>query len=515
MHTCTLIERNALRYPEAIASEEAGVSRCWSELRDRVARLAGGFSDLGVGPGDRVAILAENSVPYLEVTYATHWVGAVSVPINTRWTPEEVAFALSDSASKFLFVDGLGASCYARMDAATRKTVRPLAIDNPDGLEVQTESSVGALMSVEPAGSIVSPEDDVASIFYTGGTTGRSKGVQLTHSNHVMHSLALMAELSLKHGTRHLHVAPMFHIADSLFFHVVTALGGTHCVIPRFEPDACAQALCDQAIDQTILVPTMIGMMMNDDAGRAGLGKLGRLFYGASPMPQALLERVMAGCPDLELVQLYGQTESSPVLTVLSNDDHRHPTGKITCSAGRAMLGCEVAIFDANDEPLPPGGHGEIVARGPQVTPGYLNRPEENASTFRGGWLHTGDAGVMDEQGYIYVTDRIKDMIVTGGENVYSVEVEQVLYALEGVDQCCVVGLSHEKWGEAVHAVIVPKPDSNLDREAVLTHCADKLANYKRPLDVSFRKEALPVSGAGKILKRVVRDEISDRRETI
>lgn len=513
MHTCTLIERNALRYPNAIASEEAGARRRWSEFRDRVARLAGGLSALGVGPGDRVALLAENSGAYLEVTYATQWLGAVSVPINTRWTPEEVAFALSDSATKLLFVDALGASRAADMDVATREAVRLVAIDSPDGLAVETETSALALMSAEPAAAIVSPGDDLASIFYTGGTTGRSKGVQLTHGNHVMHSLALVAELSLPHGMRHLHVAPMFHIADSLFFHVVTALGGTHCVIPRFEPAACAEALRDQAIDQTILVPTMIGMMMNDAAGRAGLGKLGRLYYGASPMPQALLERVMAGCPELELVQLYGQTESSPVLTVLPGVDHRNAVGDITRSAGRAMLGCEVAIFDEHDAPLPPGRAGEIVARGPQVTPGYLNRPEENASTFRGGWLHTGDAGVMDERGYIYVTDRIKDMIVTGGENVYSVEVEQVLYALDGVDQCCVVGVPHEKWGEAVHAVIVSKPGSALDRESVLAHCADKLANYKRPLDVSFRDEPLPISGAGKILKRAVRDEIRDLPE--
>jgi len=513
MHTCSFIERNAIRYPDDTASEEGGVRQSWRAFRDRITALAGGLATQGVQPGDRVAILAENSVAYMEVTYATHWLGAVSVPINTRWTPDEVAFALQDSSAKWIFIDGLGAGCYAKMPADVQRAVRPVAMDEA-ARSVDAAPQLEALVSAEPVSTIRHASDDVASIFYTGGTTGRSKGVQLTHGNHVLHSLAFAAELSLTHRVRHLHVAPMFHIADALFFHVVTALGGVHHVIPRFEPSACAQALLDQGIDQTILVPTMIGMMMNDETGRKALKKLGRLYYGASPMPQALLDRLMRECPSLDLVQAYGQTESSPVLTLLSGDDHRNPTGEITRSAGRAILGCEVAIFDANDQPLPPGAHGEIVARGPQVTPGYLNRPEENQETFRGGWLHTGDAGVMDERGYVYVTDRIKDMIVTGGENVYSVEVEQVLYALEGVDQCCVVGIPHEKWGEAVHAVIVKKADSPLDRQVVLDHCAGKLANYKRPLDVTFRDEPLPISGAGKILKRVVRDEIGALTET-
>lgn len=513
MHTCSFIERNAIRYPDDTATEEAGVRQSWRTFRDRIAALAGGLAAKGVQAGDRVAILAENSVAYMEITYATHWLGAVSVPINTRWTPDEVAFALQDSSAKWIFIDQLGAGCYAKMPADVRNAVGPVALD-ATAQSVDGALTVDSLLSAEPVTALRSADDDVASIFYTGGTTGRSKGVQLTHANHVLHSLAFAAELSLTHRMRHLHVAPMFHIADALFFHVVTALGGVHHVIPRFEPSACAQAILDQNIDQTILVPTMIGMMMNEEAGRAGLKKLGRLFYGASPMPQALLDRLMRECPSLDLIQAYGQTEASPVLTLLSGDDHRNATGDITRSAGRPILGCEVAIFDANDQPLPPGAHGEIVARGPQVTPGYLNRPDENRDTFRGGWLHTGDAGVIDERGYVYVTDRIKDMIVTGGENVYSVEVEQALYQLEGVDQCCVVGIPHEKWGEAVHAVIVKKAGSPLDRQGVLDHCAGTLANYKRPLDVTFRDEPLPISGAGKILKRLVRDEIREVCET-
>ncbi|MHA7834051.1 MAG: AMP-binding protein, partial [Algiphilus sp.] len=412
MHTCSFIERNAIRYPDDTATEEAGVRQSWRAFRDRITALAGGLAAKGVRAGDRVAILAENSVAYMEVTYATQWLGAVSVPINTRWTPDEVAFALEDSSAQWIFIDQLGAGCYAKMPAEVRKAVGPVALDAA-AQAVDGALTLDSLLSAEPVSALRHADDDVASIFYTGGTTGRSKGVQLTHANHVLHSLAFAAELSLTHRMRHLHVAPMFHIADALFFPVGTALGGVHHVIPRFEPSACAKAILDQDIDQTILVPTMIGMMMNEDAGRAGLKKLRRLLYGASPMPQALLDRVMKECPSLELIQAYGQTESSPVLTLLSGDDHRNPTGDITRSAGRAMLGCEVAIFDANDQPLPPGAHGEIVARGPQVTPGYLNRPDENRDTFRGGWLHTGDAGVMDERGYVYVTDRIKDMIVT------------------------------------------------------------------------------------------------------
>lgn len=508
MHTCTFVQRNAVRYPASIATEEGDSRRSWNEFLDDVARLAAGLRDAGTMPGDRIAILAENAAAYIELTYATQWVGAVSVPINTRWTADEVVFALEDCSARILFVDAVGALCCSRMEMHARQALTLFSLGDPEGLAVGVQCSLSQLRAPFPDGSPVSGPDGLASIFYTGGTTGRSKGVQLTHANHVLHSLALAAELSLEHGTRHLHVAPMFHIADSLFFHVVSALGGTHIVIPRFEALACGEALRASSVDQTILVPTMIGMLMNEEVGRLGLAALGRLYYGASPMPQALLDSLMSECPTLELIQLYGQTESGPVLTVLTGSDHRQSAPGITRSAGRAMLGCEVAIADPDGTLLPAGAHGEIIARGPQVTLGYLNRPEENLSTFRGGWLHTGDAGFMDENGYVYVTDRIKDMIITGGENVYSVEVEQVLYSIPGVDQCCVVGIPHEKWGEAVHAIVVPKKDCLLDRDAILAHCSQHLANYKRPLDVTIRSESLPVSGAGKILKRVVRDEV-------
>jgi len=509
MHTCEFVERNAIRHPEVVATEEQGRQLDWGEFRDNVARLAAGLSATGVGFGDRVAVLAENSVAYIELTYATQWLGGVSVPINTRWTPEEVAFALSDCDARILFVDRVGADCCQRMEPELGGSIRLFALESQQALAVSVESSLPDLRASQGAGRPVATADGVASIFYTGGTTGRSKGVQLTHANHVLHSLALAAELSLAHGTRHLHVAPMFHIADSLFFHVVTALGGTHVVVPRFEPQSCGQTLSTTSMDQTILVPTMIGMLMNEKVGRAGLKALGSLYYGASPMPQALLERLMAECPELELVQLYGQTESGPVLTVLGSDDHHRTDRVVTRSAGRAMLGCEVGIVDPRDNFLQAGEHGEIVARGPQVTPGYLNRPEENARTFRGGWLHTGDAGFMDDEGYVYITDRIKDMIISGGENVYSVEVEQAIYALDGIDQCCVVGVQHEKWGETVHAIVVPKAGSAIDRATVLAHCSHRLASYKRPLEVTIREEPLPVSGAGKILKRVLRDELA------
>lgn len=514
MHTCMLIERNAVRYPKAVALEENGRQVTWREFRDQVAGVAAGLRNIGVANGDRVAILAENSAAYISLTYATQWLGGISVPINTRWTPDEVAFALDDCGASILVVDAIGAACFEDIAARIRDKIRLFSFNTSDELTFEISSLINSSRDATPPGKPETNPVDIASIFYTGGTTGRPKGVQLTHSNHVIHSLALAAELQLPHGIRHLHVAPMFHIADSLFFHVVAALGGTHLIIPRFDVSTCAEALSSLSVDQTILVPTMIGMMMNDPAGLEGLQKLGRLFYGASPMPQALLERIMNQCPQLELVQLYGQTESSPVLTVLDNRDHRIVGGTVTRSAGRAILGAEVAIFDPLDRPLPIGAHGEIVARGPQITPGYLNRQEDNTSTFRSGWLHTGDAGYIDKAGYVHVTDRIKDMIITGGENVYSVEVEQVIYDFHGVDQCCVVGVPHEKWGEAVHAVVVPKESHELDCDAILAHCAAKLANYKRPLDVTIRQGPLPVSGAGKILKRVVRDEMLGSAES-
>jgi acyl-CoA synthetase (AMP-forming)/AMP-acid ligase II len=332
----------------------------------------------------------------------------------------------------------------------------------------------------------------------------------LTHANHIAHCSALLKDIGIDSSIRYLHAAPMFHIADSLFMHLVTAAGGTHFVLPKFDVISLGAAIATNQITDTILVPTMIQMTLQDpDNADRVFGNLKRLFYGASPMPVGHLEVLIRRYPGLQLYQLYGQTESSPVLTMLTPREHSKESLRrgLGASAGRPIHGTRIQIVDPEGREVAMGKMGEIVAQGPQVMKGYWNRPEESSEALRDGWLYTGDAGCLDLEGYLYVTDRIKDMIISGGENVYSIEVEQVIYQIAAIEQCCVVGLPHERWGESVHAVIVLKSGHSISEEAVMSHCAMHLADFKRPRGVTIRKVPLPISGAGKILKREVRRE--------
>jgi long-chain acyl-CoA synthetase len=289
---------------------------------------------------------------------------------------------------------------------------------------------------------------------------------------------------------------------------MITHVAGRHIFIPRFEPRACAQALAEHAVTETILVPTMIQMLIEQPEFTAfDLSKLQRLFYGASPMPEAVALDLMAKLPWVAAWQLYGQTESAPLLTGLDARYHttQGPYAGRLRSAGRAMPATELRIVDADDREVPRGTVGEIVARGPNVMLGYWGREDLSRATLRGGWLHTGDAAYMDDAGFIFISDRLKDMIISGGENVYSTEVENAMYQHPDVAQCAVIGVPDDKWGERVHAIVVPRAGSEPDPAALIAHCRQLIADYKCPRSVSFRGEPLPLSGAGKVLKTELR----------
>lgn len=513
MNTTDSLLTNLNRIPDEPALVQNDLTLSWSQLHRRVARLAGALSQQGVKKGNHVATLLGNTFRNIEATYAVQWLGAAIVPVNIRWSAHEVEFALEDCASAILFVDQQNWPTVEKLSNALRDRLTLIWADEGEAPseDVQVHDALMAcndpILRAEVNGS------DIASIFYTGGTTGRSKGVLLSHDNQVSHSIAFIADCGLASGgSRYLHAAPMFHIADSLFTHVVSLLGGTHIILPQFTPQGVADLIEQYRIDFTVLVPTMIQMLMADGAiADKAFNHLDRLFYGASPMPEALTRKMLQAYPGLNMTQCYGQTESAPVLTLLKSEWHGQgeplPQAK---SAGRAMMGTDVRIVDENDHFLPPGQSGEVVARGPQVMQGYWHREEETEKALRGGWLHTGDAGYMDEQGFIYIVDRIKDMIISGGENVYSVEVEQAIYELPAVAQCAVIGLPHEKWGESVHAIVVPRPDQAITQEQVIEHCRELLADYKQPRSVTIRMESLPLSGAGKILKRELRTALAE-----
>ncbi len=459
-----------------------------------------------------MATLLGNSYQNILATYAAQWLGATIVPINTRWTPREVAFALQDCGAGMLLVDQQNRATLTALNSELLKGLGLIWADDAPAPSGTTHFD-DLLAQPEGIGRCAVQGEDIASIFYTGGTTGRSKGVLLSHDNHVAHSIALIADCALAAGpARYLHAAPMFHIADSLFTHVVSLLGGSHIILRQFSPQGVADLVERHHINFTVLVPTMIQMMMAEPpvADRC-FENLETLFYGASPMPEALVRAMLRRYDKLALCQLYGQTESSPVLTILPSEWHGRDDKPLpqARSAGRAMMGTELNIVDPQGRPLPIGETGEIVARGPQVMQGYWQREEETRSALRNGWLHTGDAGFMDDAGFIYIVDRIKDMIISGGENVYTIEVEQAIYDIPGVAQCCVIGLPHPTWGEAVHAVVVAREGVELSEQQIIDHCRAALADFKRPRSVSFRQTPLPLSGAGKILKRELRLELA------
>ncbi len=510
-----LLRRGIQTAPDRIAAEFQGRSRSWTGFGERVASLAGALAGLGIARGDRVGVLALNSDRYLECLFAMPWGGFVVVPINTRLAPPEIAFWLADSECAALLVDEHFAEVAAALAPALPHLKRCIFLGEgapPQGM-LDYEALVAAAQPAPDAGA---GGDDLAALFYTGGTTGRSKGVMLSHRNIVVNALNTAPAFDGDADTIYLHVAPMFHLADNAVNFVVTAIGGKHLFMPRFDPGALLKLVAQERVTATLIVPTMINMVVNHpDVEATDTSSLKRVMYGASPMPEAVIRRALAALPHTGFVQAYGQSEAAPCMTFLSPDRHvveGPKAGKIK-SAGQAAMGCEVVILDAEDRPAPLGQVGEICGRGDNVMLGYWRQPEMTQRTLRGGWLHTGDGGHMDADGFVYVVDRMKDMIVSGGENVYSAEVEQSLYSHAAVAECAVIGIPDPKWGEAVHAVVRLKPGAGATEAALIAHCHALIAGYKAPRSVSFRADALPLSGAGKILKTELRKPFWEGRD--
>jgi long-chain acyl-CoA synthetase len=358
--------------------------------------------------------------------------------------------------------------------------------------------------------------NDLAGIFYTGGTTGRSKGVMLSHANILANAQNTYPGATVDAGTRYIHAAPMFHLADGAMTFLVTAYGGTHTFMPRFEPGALLRALEADRITHTLIVPVMVNMLVHHpNAEKHDLSSVRQVLYGASPMPEPVIRRALAVLTKARFTQAYGQSEASPVMTLLPHQFHcfEGPDAGRMKSAGRAVIGCEIRIHDSDDREVPNGTVGEICGRGPLVMMGYWNQPDLTAHTLRNGWLHTCDGGYMDADGFVYVVDRLKDMIISGGENVYSAEVEEALYSHPAVAECAVIGVPDDTWGERVHAIVRLKPDMQATAEELVTHGHTLIANYKCPRSLEMRSDPLPLSGAGKILKADLRKPFWDGRE--
>jgi len=574
-----LVRRAAIVNRHGIATQFENRQRTWPQLADDIARLAGGLRSCGVRAGDRVALLSFNSDRFLTSFFAIPWVGAVIVPINFRLTTEEMAMLLNDAEPVALLVDG---NFNDRIDALRRAVPTLKTVIQIHGDIYSDQSSADKhfddLIQNEAIADAGRQDDDLAALYYTGGTTGRSKGVMLSHRNLVLNSFQNLAMLDYKQGEGVLHVAPLFHIGCAANAIAFTNIAGRHYFLPAFDADAVLNLLAEQRIERVFLVPTMINMVVNHPrVAEFDLSHLRSINYGASPMPEAVIERARALWPHTNFIQAYGQTEAAPCVTLLLNDQH---DGHMR-SAGQPMMGVEMAILDANDQPLPAYQSGEICARGANVMQGYWRNEKATAETLRNGWLHTGDVGYFDEDGFLFVVDRVKDMIVSGGENVYSTEVEGALYRHPAVLECAVVGIPSAQWGEQVHAIVLAleRRDHEADRlrgagrardhrhrggaraaqvfvreieEVLLTHpmvlecavvgipsaqwgeqvhaivrlreghavtaselidyCKTLIAGYKCPRSIEWRATPLPMTAAGKILKRDLRAPYWEKR---
>lgn len=501
------IRRNAQITRHATATTFGDRTQNWTGFQDRISRMAAALQKLGVTPGDRVAILANNSDRYLEYFFAVPWSGGAFVPINTRLAPPEVEYWISDSGSRILFIDDDFLPFLPSLKGKMPTVEHIIYVgdgDAPDGL-LHYESLIRDNSPAEDAGR---SGEDLAGLFYTGGTTGVSKGVMLSHRNLVSNAMHVIHEMDFTSDMVWLHAGPMFHLADGTATFGATVLGAAHCFIPKFEPGAALEALEKHGITNSLFVPTMMNMVVNHpDVTTRDLSKLRGILYGASPMPEAVVRKALELMPQVGFYHAYGQTECSPLLTLLKPPYHDFdgPDAHLAKSVGRATLGVDLIILDADGNEAPRGVVGEICAKGPNVMQGYWNKPELTADTIRDGWIHTGDGGTMDDDGFVFIVDRVKDMIISGGENVYSAEVENAVYQHQSVVECAVIGVPDEKWGERVHAIVRLREDATVRAEDIIAHCHALIANYKCPRSVTFRAEPMPLSGAGKILKNEMR----------
>ncbi|MEQ9642435.1 MAG: long-chain-fatty-acid--CoA ligase [Alphaproteobacteria bacterium] len=515
MRISSTIRRAAQVNRDGLALHFQDRTQDWSHFAGRVARLASGLVEIGMKPGDRVAMLALNSDCYLEYFFAVPWAGGVFVPINTRLAPPEVVHWLNDSGASVLMIDDAFKPMLPKIQGQIGgvTTIVDVGDGAPTDGMLAFESLVDGKAELAPQDQ---GGDELAGLFYTGGTTGRSKGVMLSHRNLLLNALQFGPLAGFFQHSTYLHAAPMFHLANGAATFAIMTAGGASVVIPAFEPVATMQAMQEHKVTVALLVPTMVNMVVNHPkAGDFDLSSLKHVLYGASPMPEAVVRKAMQVIPGAEFQQAYGQTEAAPVMTLLEAERHvfEGPLAGKGKSAGRAIPGMEIAILDENDNEVPRGTVGQICGRGENVMQGYWKQPELTAETLRNGWLHTGDGGKMDEDGYVYVVDRVKDMIISGGENVYSAEVENAIYQHAAVAECAVIGIPHEKWGEQVHAIVRCKDGEKLDEQGLIDFCHELIAGYKCPRSVEFATDPLPLSGAGKILKTDLRKPYWEGKE--
>jgi long-chain acyl-CoA synthetase len=476
----------ALRfYPGRTALARDGRLLTFRELHSRVESIAGTLSSRGFGVGDRLALLLPNGPDYIELSYACGMLGVIAVPLNTRLSTKEIDRVLED--------------------AQPHGIVRHSSLAVP-GVQLNWQQAIDEEplpITSAPAPQAFYGPDAVLGLIYTSGTTGRPKGVMVTHANILADIHNFNYWMRYTEGGTYLHAAPIFHIADFPSMFAAPAFGASQITIPKFSAQSFCETVEREHVTHTVLVPTMINLITQfSEARKYDLSSLQVLAYGGSPMAPELVHRTRELLPKVKLIQVYGLSETG-FLTGLQDQEH---TEDKLMSCGRPCPGVDLQVTDTAGKEVRPGEPGELIARGANIMRGYWNNAEESGNAFRDGFFRTGDIGRQDTAGYFYILDRLKDMIVTGGENVYSGEVEAVIYGHPAVREAAVFGVPDPQWGELVMAYVVLKPDATVTADDLIAFCRRSLASYKVPRRVEFSETDLPKNSSGKVLKKTLRE---------
>jgi long-chain acyl-CoA synthetase len=504
MYTLGDVPRKGLAiFRDKVAMVFEGRRITYGEMDNRVNCFTNALINLGLRKGDRLTILAENSYKYMEIYFAAAKAGMSVTPLNFRLSDEELTYIINDCEAT-LFLAGEG---YEERFLGLKKDLKGIkkwiSLDRKTDGSLFYEVLIHNSPNTDPMVEV--DENDMAILMYTGGTTGLPKGVMLSHRNILTAAYGLIIGYSFTSKDTTCFVLPLFHISLwPVLCHLM--VGGKTVILRRPDIGEMLRAIQEEKCTHIVFVPTLLTWLVDDPrSNEFDLSSLRLITYAGSPMPVEVLKRCVQKFGNI-FTQGYGLTEAAPLVTVLFKEDHvlEGPKAKLLTSVGKVGLPVEARVVDENDTPLKPGEVGEIAIRGKNVMMGYWKNSELTAATLRGGWLHTGDMGTIDEDGYIYLMDRKADMIITGGENVYPQEVENVLYAHPAIKECVVVSAPDDRWGERVQATVILKTGQTVTEEELIKHCKNKLAGYKCPKKIEFWDE-LPKTSVGKIIRKEVK----------
>ncbi|MGD9345293.1 MAG: long-chain-fatty-acid--CoA ligase [Candidatus Aminicenantes bacterium] len=538
-----LLQKTAQDYPDRLAVICGETRLTFSQLKNRIDRLASGLKSLGIRKKEKIAVLHKNCHRFLETYFAAAKIGAILVPMNYRLSVDDFIYILDDSQANLLITQPdlvprlLEAEDTLRhleriiftgsgRDSVSEYSFGPQAQTISDERNLDYESLVGGVNKKESEEGLVDKKNrdavhdsDIAQIYYTSGTTGKPKGVILTHKNNRVHAVHANKELTLTQKDRWLHVSPMFHLADAWAVWAITKAGGTHVIVPEFEPDRILEAIERHRVTLSNFIPTMLNILVNSPGVRDyDCSSLRLILSGGAPIAKEVVRKAIDvfGC---DYIQTYGLTETSPFLTmsILKDEMKSLPFEqrlRYMVTTGRPFYGVQLKVVREDGTEVTPddGEVGEILAKGETVTPGYWHLPEETSERIVDGWLHTKDLAVINREGYLTIVDRMDDVIISGGENIYSVEVDDVLYAHPCILEAAVFGLSDPVWGERVTAAVVLKENENAGEDEIIDFCKERIAPFKAPKTVIFT-DRLPKTGSAKICKYKLREKYEKEPE--